>query len=134
MRKIIQPYRSADRCFKHATKSIVVLVLLGLGPMTLTGFAVCAHTFARINLYALDHVIPQIGMAMGFLLQIRMSWLRALSRCYCCGPGRWRCELAERAFNLRRGAGRVLALPVLSAGKAQRCWCQLAKRTGAGVS
>ena len=26
-------------------------ILLGLGPMTLMGFAVCAHTFVRINLY-----------------------------------------------------------------------------------
>ena len=54
--------------------------------MTLTGFAVWAHTFARINLYQLFEkvmerarsyvVIHQIGIAMGFLLQIRMSWLR----------------------------------------------------------
>ena len=50
------------------------------------GFAVCAHTFVRINLYQLFEkamerersyvVIPQMGMAMGLLLQIRMSWLR----------------------------------------------------------
>ena len=69
---------------------------------------------------------------MGFLLQIRMSWLRALSkgcRCWCCGPGRWCCELAERAFKTGGGAGRALApLPVLSAGKAHRCWCQLIAR------
>ena len=52
---------------------------------------------------------------MAFLLQIRMSWLR--------------CELAERAFKTGGGAGRVLApLPVLSAGKARRCWCQLIVR------
>ena len=64
----------------------------------------------RINIYAQD---PQVGIAMGFLLQIRMSWLRALSKgcrcwCWCCGPGRWCCELAERAFKTGGGAGRVL--------------------------
>ena len=47
----------------------------------------------------------------------------------CCGPGCWGCELAERAFKTGGGAGRVLApLPVLSAGKAHRCWCQLVVR------
>ena len=71
---------------------------------------------------------------MGFLLQIRMSWLRALSKgcrcwCWCGGPGCWCCELAERAFKTGGGPGRVLApLPVLSAGKAHRCWCQLIVR------
>ena len=30
-------------------------ILLGLGRVKPTGFAVCAHTFARINLYAQDH-------------------------------------------------------------------------------
>ena len=69
---------------------------------------------------------------MGFLLQLRMSWLRALSKgrrcwCWCCGPGCWCCELAERAFKTGGGAGRVLVpLPVLSAGKA--CWCELIAR------
>ena len=147
-----------------------------------TGFAVCAHTFARINLYAQDHtapsfyrsllqacykinsgagyclalghdtcwlcclrayfcarklirarsyaVIPQIGIAMGFLLQ-KMSWLRALLKgcqcwCWCCGPGRSFCELAESA-RLRRAAALV------GYWCCCRC-CQLAKRTGAGVS
>ena len=40
-------------------------------------------------------------------------------------------ELAARAFKRVSGggAGRVLApLPVLSAGKAHRCWCQLVVR------
>ena len=62
---------------------------------------------------------------MAFLLQIRMSWLRALLKgCRC-----WCCELAERAFKTGGGAGRVLApLPVLSAGKARRRWCQLVVR------
>ena len=50
---------------------------------------------------------------MGLLLQIRMSWLRALSKgcrcwCWCCGPGCWCCELAERAFKTGGGAGRAL--------------------------
>ena len=68
---------------------------------------------------------------MGFLLQIRRSWLRALSTgcrywCWCCGPGCWCCELAERAFKMDGGDGRVLPpLPVLSAGKAHRRWCLL---------
>ena len=57
--------------------------------------------------------MPQVGTAMGFLLQIKMSWLRALSKgcrcwCWCCGPGCWCCELAERAFKTGGGAGRVL--------------------------
>ena len=83
-------------------------ILLGLGPMTLMGFAVCAHlrTYfcAHKPIRARPHVvIPKIGIAMGFLLQIRMSWLRALSKgcrcwCWCCGPGGWCCELAENAF------------------------------------
>ena len=132
--------------FQHATHT---KVLLGLGRVKPTGFAVCARTFARINLYAQDHtassfcrsllqacyivaldtvwpwanntyglcclrayfcahdlirarsyvVIPQIGLAMGLLLQIRMSWLRALSkrcRCWCwC----W-CQLIVRAVEV----------------------------------
>ena len=70
----------------------------------------CAHKLIRARSYV---VIPQIGIAMGFLLQIRMSWLRALSKgcrcwCWCCGPGCWCCELAERAFKTGGGAGRVL--------------------------
>ena len=62
---------------------------------------------------------------MGFLLQIRMSWLRALSKgcrcwCWCCGPG-W------LSAPLRRAAVLV--------GRWRRCrCCQLAKRTSAGVS
>ena len=92
--------------------------------MTLTGFAVCTHFCAHKLIRTRSYVvIPQIGIAMGFLLQIRMSWLRALSkgcRCWCCGPGRWCCELAERAFKTGGGAGRVLApLPVFLG----LCWC-----------
>ena len=41
--------------------------------------------------------------------------------CWCCGPGCWCCGLAERAFK--------------TGGHWRRCrCCQLAKRTGAGVS
>ena len=32
-------------------------ILLGLGPMTLMGFAVSAHTFANINFYARNHML-----------------------------------------------------------------------------
>ena len=37
----------------------------------------CAHERIRARSYV---VIPQAGIAMGFLLQIRMSWLRAFER------------------------------------------------------
>ena len=74
----------------------------------------CAHQLIRARSYV---VIPPIGIAMGFLLQIRMSWLRALSKgCRC-----WCCELAERAF--KTGGG-----PWSGAGAAG------GERTGAGVS
>ena len=48
----------------------------------------CAHKLIRARS---NVVIPQVGIAMGFLLQIRMGWLRALSKgcrcwCWCCGP------------------------------------------------
>ena len=130
--KIIRPYRSADRCFKHATKSIVALDTAWPWANDTYGLCClrayfCAHTLLRARSYV---VIPQIGITMGFLLQIRMSWLRALSKgcrcwCWCCGPGCWCCGLAERGF--KTGAALV--------GCWRRCrCCQLAKRTGAGVS
>ena len=130
---------STDHCFsvfQHATHTIVVLDTAwpwaseAYGLCRLCAYF-CAHKLIRARSYV---VIPQIGIAMGFLLQIRMSWLRALSKgcrcwCWCCGPGCWCCELAERAFKTGGGAGRALApLPVLSAGKAHRCWCQLIVR------
>ena len=37
----------------------------------------CAHELIRAKSYL---VILQIGIARGFLLQIRMSWLRVLSK------------------------------------------------------
>ena len=37
----------------------------------------CAHRLIRARSYV---VIPHIGIAVGLLLQIRMSWLRALSK------------------------------------------------------
>ena len=60
--------------------------------MTLTGFAVCAHTFVRISLYAQEHTRDSYGVLTANL--IRMSWLRALSKgcqcwCWCCDPGCW---------------------------------------------
>ena len=114
-RKIIRPYRSAGRCFKHATKSIVALDAACPWANDTCGLrclraCFCAHKHIRARSYV---VIPQVGIAMGFLLQIRMSWLRALSKgcrcwCWCCGPGCWCCVLAERAFKTGGGAGRVL--------------------------
>ena len=129
-------YRSAYRCFKHVTKSIVALDTAWPWANDTYGLCClrayfCAHTLTRARSYV---VIHQIGIAMGFWLQIRVSWLRALSKgCrrwrWCCGPGCWCCELAQGAFKSGGGAGRVLApLPVLSAGKARRCWCQLIVR------
>ena len=91
----------------------------------------CAHNLTRARSY-IYVVIPQIGIAIRFLLQVKMSWLPALSKGRrCCGPGCWCCELAERAFiKTGGGAGRALVpLPVLSAGRAHRRWCQLAVRT-----
>ena len=60
--------------------------------MTLADFAVCAHTFVRINLYAQEHTRDSYGVLTANL--IRMSWLRALSKgcqcwCWCCDPGCW---------------------------------------------
>ena len=86
----------------------------------------CAHKLARARPYV---VVFQIGIAMGFLLQIRMSWLRALSKgclcwCRCCGPACWFCELAERALV---GCWRRCRCCQL-ANKSHRCWCQLVAR------
>ena len=38
-------------------RSYGLIVLQVVGPMTLTGFAVRARTFVRINLYAQDHTL-----------------------------------------------------------------------------
>ena len=83
-----------DRCFKRATKSTVALDTAwpwandAYGLCCLRAYF-CAHKLTRARSHI---VIPQIGIAMGFLLQIRMSWLRALSkRCRC-----W-CQLVARA-------------------------------------
>ena len=58
--------------------------------MTLTGFAVCAHTFVRINLYAQDHTRDSYGV-----------------------PTANRNELGVR---LRRGVGAGAGVVVLGAG------------------
>ena len=99
--KIIRPYRAAARCFKHATMSIAALDTAWPWANDTYGLCClrayfCAHKLIRARSYV---VIPQLGIAMGFLLPIRMSWPRPLSkgcRCWCCGPGCWCCELAER--------------------------------------
>ena len=119
-----------------ASKSIVALD--AAWPWANDTYRLCclqAYFCPRKHILARSYVvIPQVGIAMGFLLQIRMSWLRALlkgCRCWswCCGPGCWCCELAESAFKTGGGAGRALApLLVLSAGKAHRRWCQLIVR------
>ena len=122
--------RARSYGFKRATKSIVALDTAWPWANDTYGLCClrayfCAHKLIRARSYV---AIPQLGIAMGFLLQIRMSWLRALSKgcrcwCWCCGPGCWCCELAERAFKTGGGAGRVQApRPVLSAGRAHaRC-------------
>ena len=80
----------------------------------------CAHKLIRARSYV---VIPQVGIAMGFLLQIRMSWLRALSKGVGAGAG-----------VVVLGAGAGLSARLRRAAALVGCWCQLAKRTGAGVS
>ena len=87
----------------------------------------CAHRLIRARSYVVV-VIPQIGIAMGFLLHISMSWLYALSKgcrcwCWCCGAG----AVSWLSARLRRAAALV------GCWRRWRC-CQLAKRTGAGVS
>ena len=124
---------AADRCFKHATKSIVALDTAW--PWANDTYGLCclrAYFCARKLIRARSFVvIPQIKIVIG-VLTANKNEPRALSkgcRCWCCGPGCWCCELAERAFKTGGGAGRVLApLPVLSAGKAHRRWRQLIVR------
>ena len=94
-------------------------ILLGLGPMTLTGFAVCARTFVRVNLYTQDHTRDSYGVltanknelaarafeGVSVLVLVLWSWVL----------------VAERGFKTGGGAGRALVPPpVLSAGCA-RC-------------
>ena len=64
--------------------------------MILTGFSCLGAYFcAQKLIHARSNVvIPRIGIAMGFLLHIGISWLRALLKgcrcwCWCCGPGCW---------------------------------------------
>ena len=103
-------YRSLLQACYKGNSGAGYWILLGLGPMTLTGFAVCAHTCVRINLYAQEHTRDSYGVLTANL--IRMSWLRALSKgcqcwCWCGGPGCW--WLSAR---LRRAAVLV------------GCWCR----------
>ena len=112
----IRPYRPRGRFFKHATKSIVALDTAWPSAndtywrCCLRAY-LCAHKLKRARSYV---VITRVGVAMGFLRQIRMSWLRALSNecrcwCWCCGPGRWRrCRCCQLAKRTGAGAGRVV--------------------------
>ena len=92
-------------------------ILLGLGPMTLTGFAVCAHTFVRINLYAQDHTRDS------FPLQIRMSWARAFEGVSVLVLVLWSWVLvAERAFaGAAAGVVSWQSAPVLVSAGCARC-------------
>ena len=96
-----------------------------------TGFAVCAHTFCAHKLIRARSyvVIPQVGIAMVFLLQIRMSWARFRKGV---GAGAGVAVLGAGAVSwLSARLRRAAALD----GRWCRCrCCQLAKRTGAGVS
>ena len=99
--------------------------------MTLTGFAVCAHTFCahKLTRARSSVVIPQIGIAMGFLLQIRMS----------CARFRKGVGAGAGVVVLDAGAVSWLSARLRRAAALVGCWCrcrccQLAKRTGAGVS
>ena len=115
-RKIIRPYRSRDRRFKHATKSIAALDTAWPWANANDTYGLCclrtcfcAHKLIRARSYV---VIPQTGIAMGFLLQIR-----------------FRKGVGAGAGVVVLGAGAVSArLRRLSAGKAHRCWCQLVVR------
>ena len=73
----------------------------------------CVHIRARSYV-----VIPQVGIAMGFLLLIRMNWLRALS---IVGAG---------AGVVVLGAGAVswLSARLMRAAALAGCWCQLIVR------
>ena len=86
----------------------------------------CAHKLIRARSYV---AIPQIGIAMGFLLQIRMSWLRALSKgVWCCGVS-W---LSARSSRAASGAGAAAGVvswqsaPVLVSADCARCGGKLA--------
>ena len=93
--------------------------------MTLTGFAVCARTFARINLYAPDRTRGSYGVLTANKNELPA---RAFEGASALVLVLWSWALvAERAFKTGGGAGWALAPPPV------RC-CQLAKRTGAGVS
>ena len=86
--------------------------------MTLTGFAVCARTFVRINLYAKKYVVIPHQIAMGFLLQIRMSWLRA----------RFQKGVGAGVVVLGAGAVSWLSARLRRAAALVGCWCQLIAR------
>ena len=128
---------STDHCFsvfQHATYTIYT-ILLDLGRVKPTGFAVCAHTFVRINLYAQDHTLlvtlftnnwDSYGVLAANKNELAEPAFERASVLVLVLWSCWCCELAEFAFKTGGGAGRALApLPVLSSSYI---------RTGAGVS
>ena len=111
MRKVIRPYRPADRCFKHATGSIVALDTAWPWANDTYGLC-CLHAYLCVHKHICTRsyaVIPQIGIAMGFLLQIRMSWLR-----------------------FRKGVGAGAGVVVLGAGAVS--WLSARLRRGGAIS
>ena len=119
----IRPYRSADRCFKHATKSIVVL---DAAWPTLTGFAVCAHTLARATLYAQDHAFYSPNRDSYEVLAAGCARFRK-------GVGAGVVVLGAGAVSWLSSRLRRAAAALVGCWRRCRC-CQPAKHTGAGVS
>ena len=113
-----------DRCFKHATKSIVALDIAWPWANDTYGFC-CLRTYLCTPKFFMCKIIRCYSPnrdSYGVLTANDRCW------CWCCGPGCWCCELAARSFKTG-GAGRVLVpLPVLSIGRAHRRWCQLIVR------
>ena len=93
-------------CFSmlHTQKSC--WILLGLGRVKPTGFAVCARTFVRINLYAQDHTASSFCISLlqtCYIVALDTAWPWAIC---CYSPNRAsygalaanKNELAARAF------------------------------------
>ena len=100
--KIIRPYRSASSVLQSQWWH---WILLGLGPVTLTGFAVCVRTFARVNVHAqIIRCYSPNGVLARTLSKGRRCW------CWCCGPGRWCCELADVSWLCALWRCRTLAV------------------------
>ena len=101
--------RSTNRCFKRATKSIVVLDTAWSWANDTPGFCClrayfCARKLIRARSFV---VIPQIKIIIG-VLTANKNELAARALSTGCGvgvtsPRRWRCELAERTFKTGTG-------------------------------